>query len=191
DDGSSDDTVAVAQRFGPAVQVCCIPHGGPGAARNAGIVRAGGEVLAFLDADDLWQENKLELQLAALAATPELDMVFGLVDHFYSPELDGAARAVTPLPPSGAPGYLPSAWLVRRAALERVGPLATDLAVGEFIGWFIRAKECGLRWSVVPQVVARRRIHAANTARARGDNHQDYVRILKASLNRRRAAATT
>jgi GT2 family glycosyltransferase len=66
DDGSTDDTIAVARSFG--VRVIALTNGGPSAARNAGMRAATGEYVAFLDADDLWAPEKLAMQCAALRA---------------------------------------------------------------------------------------------------------------------------
>jgi glycosyltransferase involved in cell wall biosynthesis len=66
DDGSTDDTAAIATAFG--ARVISVVNGGPSAARNVGTRAACGEYIAFLDADDLWVREKLEAQLAALEA---------------------------------------------------------------------------------------------------------------------------
>ncbi|MEM8998414.1 MAG: glycosyltransferase, partial [Acidobacteriota bacterium] len=72
DDGSTDGTAAaLAGLRSPAVRVVSAPHRGVSAARNVGIERARGQWLAFLDSDDTWLPEKLERQLAALAAAPE------------------------------------------------------------------------------------------------------------------------
>ena len=65
DDGSSDRTPEIALSFGDSVRCVRQPHSGIGAALNRGIAMAHGALLAFLDADDLWTENKLALQLEA------------------------------------------------------------------------------------------------------------------------------
>ncbi len=54
DDGSSDGTVGVVQRYGSRVQLLCQKNKGPGAARNAGLQVAIGRYAAFLDSDDMW-----------------------------------------------------------------------------------------------------------------------------------------
>ena len=63
------------------------PYAGISVARNRGIELAVGDFLAFPDADDLWVDDKLAWQTAALQADSELDMIFGYVQQFSSPEL--------------------------------------------------------------------------------------------------------
>jgi len=69
DDGSNDDTAAVMQEF-DNVRYICQPNRGVSAARNRGVALSNGELLAFLDSDDLWQPRKLECQVAFFAARP-------------------------------------------------------------------------------------------------------------------------
>lgn len=71
DDGSSDDTAEQMARFDPPVRYVHQPNGGVAAARNRGIAEATGDLIAFLDADDVWHPRKLEFQIATLIAHPE------------------------------------------------------------------------------------------------------------------------
>jgi len=64
EDGSFDDPAEALEEFGSAVTLIRKPNGGPASARNTGIELAGGEWIAFLDADDYWEPFKLERQLA-------------------------------------------------------------------------------------------------------------------------------
>ena len=73
DDGSTDDTAAVAQGFGAAIRYVYQEHQGVCAVRNAGIRAAEGEFLVFLDADDLLTANTLSSQLDNFASHPETD----------------------------------------------------------------------------------------------------------------------
>lgn len=69
DDGSTDETEAVCGSLPETVRYIRQERAGAGAARNRGAAEAEGEWLAFLDSDDMWTTDKLEVQLAALAAT--------------------------------------------------------------------------------------------------------------------------
>lgn len=69
DDGSTDDTAAIARRFGAPVTCIEKAHGGTAESRNAGIQLARGKYVAFIDADDLWAPQKLAQQVALLDAS--------------------------------------------------------------------------------------------------------------------------
>lgn len=73
DDGSTDDTAAVAQALPGSVKYIHQANAGVSAARNRGIDAAAGEWIALADSDDLWEPEKLEVQLAALRLHPEVD----------------------------------------------------------------------------------------------------------------------
>jgi glycosyltransferase involved in cell wall biosynthesis len=77
DDGSTDDTADVlARRFGSRIRLLRLPERrGVGAARNAGVRLASGELLAFLDDDDLWLPGKLDAELRALDSFPDAEAV--------------------------------------------------------------------------------------------------------------------
>jgi len=187
DDGSADDTAAVARRFEPHARYVCQQHSGAAAARNHGVELARGEHLSFLDADDLWVADKLARQMAAFAHTPGLDTVSGHIRHFYSPELDEAARRQLHVAAEVMPGPGPNTMLITKEAFERVGPFATTWQVAESIDWLNRAVEKGLAQEMLTEVVVMRRIHAGHLS-ARRRSQVDYARVLKAALDRRREA---
>lgn len=71
-DGSTDDTLEVLKTIQDSrLTIISMANSGVAQARNLGLSRATGEYIAFLDADDLWVADKLELQLEALAANPQ------------------------------------------------------------------------------------------------------------------------
>ena len=80
DDGSSDDTARIAESKGAAVIQQA--NRGIGAARNAGIRAASGEWIAFLDSDDLWVPEKLEIQSLAVQLCPDITMIFSDMEQF-------------------------------------------------------------------------------------------------------------
>jgi glycosyltransferase involved in cell wall biosynthesis len=77
DDGSTDDTKDVAMQYGRKVTYLYQQNRGVSAARNHAISKASGELLAYLDADDMWYPEKLERQVAFLDAHQECGMVHG------------------------------------------------------------------------------------------------------------------
>jgi glycosyltransferase involved in cell wall biosynthesis len=72
DDGSTDNTLQVIQQYGPKVKLIQQKNAGPSAARNTGIQAATGEWIAFLDSDDEWLPEKLQLQIDLLKRNPHL-----------------------------------------------------------------------------------------------------------------------
>lgn len=185
DDGSTDETQQVVRPFD--VTYIYQANAGAAAARNRGVAAAQGTILAFLDADDLWQPTKLAWQMAVLTKHPTVDMVFGYVEQFVAADLPDAIRGKLHCPPVPVPGYLPSTLVIRRPSWEQVGALATSWHIGEFINWYLLAQEKGLTSHMLPEVVARRRLHHANQGVLRRTARRDYLHILKAALDRRRA----
>jgi glycosyltransferase involved in cell wall biosynthesis len=186
DDGSSDGSAEVAERFGDALRYLVQPNAGQGTALNLGITRANGEFYAFLDADDIWEPGKLEQQVAAMEGRPPPDMVTGLVQQFFSPDINPVLRETLQCPDQPMPGYCTAAIMVRKDSFDQVGPFETHLRLGEFMSWYMRAREQHLSLTVLPEVVLRRRIHDTNKGIARRSAMVDRVRIVKAALDRRR-----
>lgn len=187
DDGSTDGSADVAKGFtDPRVRYFYQPNSGQGAARNQGANLAHGSFFAFLDADDVWLSDKLALQMTAFENNPELDMVFGYVRQFRSSELDVNPEAKIGHDEEITPGYLPGTMLIKRESFFHVGPFATHWRLGEFIDWYSKAMEKGLESFMLPEMVMRRRIHNTNMGIRERRSQTDYVRILKAALDRRR-----
>ena len=122
DDGSKDDTVAVASRYAPAVEVITQVNAGPAAARNHGLDLATGDLIAFLDADDLWLPEKLARQEAFLLASPDLVGVGGgFIEFGHGPEAafavpdDAASRRLTALDYLVGFLFYPSTLMIRRS----------------------------------------------------------------------------
>jgi len=161
DDGSTDDTATIVEGFGEPVRLLRRCHEGHARAVNHGVSTAVGSLLAFQDADDLWVPDKLERQCAALDADADLDVVFGLLESFVSPELPVESTSRYRVLPAMA-SYQLSTALMRREAFDRVGPLDEHAGTGVVLDWISRSRAVGLRTLVLDAVVARRRIHDTN-----------------------------
>jgi glycosyltransferase involved in cell wall biosynthesis len=187
DDGSTDRTAEVVQGFGDAVRYDRQPRTGASVARNRGVELATGELIAFLDADDLWTERALPCLIAALERDPAAGMAVGQMVQFVSPELPDSARLEFQFSPEPVAARMCGTVLVRRTEFDRAGGFSPELASGEFIDWFARAEAVGVRSVAVDEVVLRRRLHRQNHGVIRRDTRQDYVRVVKAALDRKRA----
>ncbi len=186
DDGSEDDTRSVAESYGDQISLAHQQRNGAGAARNTAAGLASGSYLAVLDADDRFLPQKLEHQLAALQADPELDMVFGHVREFVSPELSAEARSAVRPPAAPSPWTAPNLMLIRRASFDRVGPFATDAGVADLVDWYARAAEASLKSLVLPEVVLERRLHTSHSGLRERNANADYLRVVRATMERRR-----
>ena len=189
DDGSTDNSAAVARSFDSRVQYVYQNNNGVGAALNRGIELSRGCFLSFLDADDLWKRDKLMHQMTVFEDNPDMDIVFGQVKQFYSPELDENQRKRIRIPAEVERGFFKGSMLIKRDSFFRVGAFETRWKVGDFIDWYLRAMEKGLMSFVLNEVVMLRRIHADNMGIRERISQVDLVRILKASLDRRRRSA--
>lgn len=188
DDGSTDNSAEIIRAYGRDVRYVAQPNSGPNAARNAGICLARGNYLAFVDQDDLWLPGKLDRQMDLIEAHPKPVVVFGHVEQFVSPELQ-RAPAASSLQSSDrpVPGYLPSTMLTRRSTFLRVGPFDPGLRMGELIEWISRAQELDVRTVMLPEVVVRRRLHTTNIGLLEPHSRVDYLRAIKATLDRKRS----
>lgn len=185
DDGSTDDTATVARDYD--IRYIYQENAGVSGAMNTGFRAASGDYLASNDADDLWLPDKLAVQLEAFREEPVPDIVFAHIEQFICPTLEGTDHGL--LLPDNArvvPGYSSQSMLIRRDAFQRVGYFSTAYQVGDFVEWYARAEEAGLRTRLLPGILSRRRIHGSNTGIEKKHSQTDYLRILKASLDRRR-----
>ena len=187
DDGSSDGTAALARRLDPRATVLEQSNAGPAAARNRGIAASQGAVIAFLDADDVWPDNKLEIQVPWLERTPALDVVLGQIR--YEALDDRSFDGIRFDRPGGILSNVNlGSGLFRRTVFERVGPFDESLRFSEDHDWFLRAREQGLAIAISDQVGLYYRQHegnltASDDAAARGFQ---LAEVLKRSLDRRR-----
>jgi glycosyltransferase involved in cell wall biosynthesis len=164
DDGSSDgsvDLVTAECRAHPRLRL--LGHSenrGPGSARNTGLAAARGELITFLDADDLMTRDRLSFQVDYLARHREVDVVVGTEAIRVSPgvELPGWLR----LRRQPRPRYYQMSMMVRRSAFDRVGPFDESFRMGSDHEWMCRAETANVRTALVDRVLLVRRIHGAN-----------------------------
>jgi glycosyltransferase involved in cell wall biosynthesis len=177
DDGSTDASAIVAQSYGDRVNYLYQSNAGVSAAQNAGVKRAKGDLVAFLDSDDTWSAGKI------------LDMVFTHVEQFRSPELPADVPCGVPPGQEIMAGLATGTMLTRVEAFDRVGLFSSGFVIGDFIDWFARAVDAGVTHEILPDVLMRRRIHDRNMGISNRDHRSDYLQVLKAAIDRRRQLA--
>lgn len=188
DDGSVDGTPAVIASLGPDVRSIRQCNMGPAAARNRGLELACGTYIAFIDADDLWCEGKLEAQARRLHDEPTLQMVIGAtqrVRHASSQQTVCPDRRLVPVGPVWMLFHL-GATLFRRTVFETVGVFDENLRMGEDVDWFLRAREAGVQMGIFHEVVQHYRQHGANLTGDTLEKDRFFLAALKRSLDRRR-----
>jgi glycosyltransferase involved in cell wall biosynthesis len=193
DDGSVDGTHQLVASYGDRVRYVFQPNAGPPRARNLGLSMAQGEFVAFLDADDLWQPDKLSFQMACFRERPELDLCVTHCQVFWIPELqEEEARFRDHRLSRPLPGYVTQTLLARRALFDAVGNFDASRQVGDPADWFLRAAEHGATIELLPDVLVYRRFHKnnfsveADTRRMKPSMQDAILQVVKASLDRRR-----
>jgi glycosyltransferase involved in cell wall biosynthesis len=184
DDGSTDESARIAQSYSEVLYLYQA-NGGAAAARNTGIAAAHGEIIAFLDHDDLWTPNKLQVHVTYLLEHPEVAFtistgVIYLDEGVERPEWLSAEELVHPQ-------QLLGALVVHKETFNELGELDTTFKVAEDTEWLMRARDAGHPWTVLPEPVVLRRVHGDNlSTRFRGQHQLSMLRALQKSAQRKR-----
>lgn len=207
DDGSSDSTVARAtawrERLEPTpLRVLTHPNGGLSANRNRGILAAQGDVVAFLDVDDLYNPDHLATLAPAFGIFPELLLAFANMEHFGDAGTNGLTLGslqedlLAYSRPSGLPGLhrgdvrvrehwlrkrriSPSSWLVRRTAFARIGLFDPRLRYAEDFAFLFLALAAGdFVWCERPTTAKRTHGAQATSAANALRNEAHVIRAL-------------
>ena len=178
DDGSTDGTAELAARFAaedPRVRVVRKPNGGLSSARNAGIAAARGELVCFLDADDMLLPEKINRQVAFLELFPGCDLVYS--DYYVGDDILNPVFLKCKRPPAvpmreilaHCNWFGPMSPLVRSRLLAKVGGFDEELTSSEDWDYWIRASRCGVL-AYLPGPVGVYRTHP-------GQMHKNFARM--------------
>ena len=168
DDGSTDATPNILESYGDRIQRVRQHNTGPSAARNRGIQQSTGELLCFLDADDIWVADKTEVQVAQLEREPHPGICTGYQKNFWIEALheeEVRARNSSLSEPHPGPS---STLMVRRTVFELIGLFDPELRHRDTAAWLIKAREAGVKIVESEQLLVHRRIHQNNLSRNRG-----------------------
>jgi glycosyltransferase involved in cell wall biosynthesis len=193
DDGSPDgDQIdAAVATHAPRVTLVRQSNQGAGAARNRALRETSAPIVAFLDADDQWLPHFLLHQLNALARRPALDLVYS--DALFIGDTALAGRTFMSMCPSSGPvtferllaqdcTVMLSAVVARRAAIEAVGGFDESLRRGQDFDLWLRMARQGASMDYQRQVLALRRLHAANLSGTPLEEIERPIRVLEKAL---------
>jgi glycosyltransferase involved in cell wall biosynthesis len=214
DDGSRDDSLAIAREFEPrGIRLIAQPNRGAAAARNAAYAASRAEFIQYLDADDLLAPGKIAAQLARAAREPAGTVFTARWARFTDDPTRAHVRAENPLLANLTPrDYLlrygshdcmmhPAAWLLPRAIVESAGPWDERLSLnddGEFFARVVAAstrvafctEACSLyRSGVASSLSAQRSRRHLESAHLALQLIVDEMTLLDDTAEMRRAAA--
>lgn len=183
DDGSNDTSAEIAHSLAE-VRYFYQANQGVAVARNVGIANASGDLIAFLDQDDMWATNKLRSQVDYLLTHPEVGYVLARQQTFLEPGADPPSWLKKELLITDSVAFLPGALLVRKEILHQVGGFEPRFRIDNDSEWFFRARDAGVPMAILPEILLYRRIHGSNqTSQTRSGG--PLLRIVKESLDRR------
>jgi len=176
DDGSTEEIESVVRAHCPAADYFRQANRGPAAARNAGVARARGTYVAFLDDDDTWPEGSLAARMRALAEDPAALFVLGRTRFVAAP---GAPE------PWVATNL--GAGLFRRDLFDRVGLLNERCGLTDDLDWFLRVREAAVPYVILADETLHYRRDTGGLTSGRSWGELEVLGTLRASLARRRA----
>jgi glycosyltransferase involved in cell wall biosynthesis len=191
DDGSQNAVLpTVLRHFEQTnLKLITLAHNhGVASARNHGVRAAQGNYLAFIDQDDLWPPQKLQLQVDYLDAHPQIDFVIGRQVYFLSSEQ-------TQIPPwlraahlqTSLPGFLPGTLMIRKSAFESIGYFHEALRAGtDDVDWFFRAKDAKVRSAQLEYDFLYKRIHGENLSQHVANHQRELLRVVATSIARQK-----
>jgi glycosyltransferase involved in cell wall biosynthesis len=189
DGDSADDSAEIARSF---EQVRCIEQSGTGlsGAWNQGIEASTGELIAFLDSDDLWLPGKIAAQVELLAQRPAVAGAIALARFSLFPGSPGPPGFRREMLTGDHPAPMPGTLLVRREVFDQVGLFDPGYIVAMDVDWFARVKDAGLELATLPQVVLEKRFHGTNLSHSHPERYaREMVRAFRDSAARQRAGA--
>lgn len=188
DGGSTDDTLEILKRFSPQVRWVSKKDNGQTDAINRGVAATDGEIIGWLNSDDIYYPGAVARVVEFFKANPEVDLVYGMADN-----IDVGDHAFE--------SYPTEAWdferlketcfisqpalFFRRSIYERCGPLDETLNYCMDYEYWLRLGQSGARFAYLEAKLAGSRMYADNkTLRARMEVCAEILKMVRAKFGR-------
>lgn len=186
DGGSTDQTLPVLERWGDRIAWSSGRDGGQTAAINAGLALARGEILAYLNSDDVYDDGAIDAVTAIFERDRSADVVYGLADFI---DADDRVLGTYPTEEWSLERLKRICFLCqpavffRREVLERFGPFDERLQHCMDYEYWLRLGLRGARFRYLPVKLAAARLHPeAKTVRATRAAHEEINDMLRARI---------
>ena len=180
DDGSTDNTAEIAAQLNDQISYFYQENSGPAAARNMGIKKAKGKIIAFLDVDDRWSNNSLHLLTKYLDNHPQVGIVQGMIVKQTIGQ--DTQEIVKTSPPYNFINL--GCGLYRKSVFDQVGLFDENMRFGEDVDWYMRAWEQRIYKGIIDEVTLYYRMHENNMTKGKSLVELGFIRIYKRRLDR-------
>lgn len=185
DDGSTDDSPNICQAV-PEARYTRQSNAGVASARNHGIRLSKGRYIAFLDQDDEWLPQKLEVQVGLLEQNKEYGFTIARQQIVFLDNVPRPPWLPENVDENELDAYLPGTMVARRELFEIVGMFDSSYVNASDTDWVMRAHDRGACHAIVPQVLLIRRVHANNASHELHRTSREVLRVLRERIRRRR-----
>ncbi|MEQ1948297.1 MAG: glycosyltransferase family A protein [Bryobacteraceae bacterium] len=179
DDGSEDETARVVQSFDGPIRYRHQNSQGPAAARNSALKIAQGEIVAFLDADDLWSKHHLARSVRLFQEDPSLGIVQSWTRNWRSGRERGPSYCTDPYRFT-----MLCSSVYRHSVFDKVGLLDSSLRFGEDSDFFIRCYEHHIAKRIYPDVSLYYHRHGGNMTAQKSLQQLGVVQVYKRRRDR-------
>lgn len=188
DDGSTDDSIKILKelkRNHPCIIIIQLTKNkGPASARSSGITKATGEWLSFIDQDDCWAKNKLNVQYEFLSAVPMIDYVISYQKfslHQMSKKPHWVKKEWLDSPQTG---YVFGTLLIKKELFLKIGLDPQKNTGVDDVQWFVDAKFYGLKMHILPDVLLYRKITDNNFSQHTKEHNKSLLSIIRDKIHK-------